>query len=81
MKIFLLNKNINDIFFVVSKLKTIGFSMHYQSFEVQVTHPIQKLIIHHENLSSFLPLNQVKTFGVLTRNKYVVQRFDIGTNN
>lgn len=79
LKICAVNKNINDILFVVSKLDTGDFSGYYQSFEVKSTLPRRKIICHHRDLKSFLPLNQVKPFGVATRKKYVVQRFEIGT--
>lgn len=81
LKICIVDGNFSDICFVVSKLTTTQFDSHYQSFEVQTIHPRRKLIVHHTDLASFLPLNQVKPYGVVTRNKYIVQRFDIGTIN
>ena len=81
LKICIVNNNINDVLFVVSKLNTIEFTSHYQSFEMQTLLPRRKLIYHHKNPASFLPLNQVKPYGVAARNKYVVTIFDIGTNN
>ena len=80
IKICVVNKNIRDILFVVSKLNTIDFSTHYQSFEVG-TRGRQLAIVHRKDLDSFLPLSLAKPYGVQTRNQYVVPRFDIGTNN
>lgn len=81
LKICIVDGNFSDICFVVSKLTTKEFDSHYQGFEVQTILPRRKLIIHHKDLASFLPLNQVKPYGVVTRNKYIVQRFDIGSIN
>lgn len=80
IKICVVNKNVRDIIFAISKLNTAGFSTHYQSFEV-ATHGRQLDLVHHKDLESFLPLSLTKPYGVKTRNKYIVQRFDIGTNN
>lgn len=81
LKICIVDGNFSDICFVVSKLTTKEFDSHYQGFEVQTILPRRKLIIHHKDLASFLALNQVKPYGVVTRNKYIVQRFDIGSIN
>ena len=81
LKICIVDGNFSDICFVVSELITKTFNSHYQSFEVQTMLPGRKRIIHHKDLASFLPLNQVKPYGVATRNKYVVQKFDIGSVN
>ena len=81
LKICVVDRNFNDILFAISKLNTVDFSSHYQSFEVETTHPRWKVICHHKDLAAFLPLNQVKPYGVVTGNKYVVQRVEIGTNN
>ena len=73
--------NFKDICFVVSKLITTEFNSHFQSFEVKTMVPRTKLVIHHNDLASFLPLNQIQPYGVPTRTKYIVQRFDIGSIN
>ena len=80
-KICVVNRNFNDIIFVLSELNTVNFSSHYQSFEVETMLPGRRLICHHNDLAAFLLLNQVKPYGVATVNKHVVQRFEIGTNN
>lgn len=36
---------------VISKLNTVDFSSHYQSFEVETTLPRRKLISHHKDLT------------------------------
>ena len=81
LKICIVDGNFSDICFLVSELITKTFDSHYQSFEVQTILPRRKLIIHHKDLASFLPLNQVKPYGVATRNKYIVQKFDSGSVN
>ena len=81
LKICAVDGNFNDICFVVSKLITTEFNSHYQSFEVQTMVPRIKLAIHPKHLASFLPLNQIQPYGVPTRTKYIVQRFDIGSIN
>lgn len=81
LKICVVDGNFNDICFVVSKLITTEFNSHFQSFEVKTMVPRTKLVIHHNDLASFLPLNQIQPYGVPTRTKYIVQRFDIGSIN
>ena len=76
LKICIVDGNFSDICFAVSKLITNEFDSHYQGFEVQT---MAQLIIHHEDLVSFLPLNQVKPYGVATRNKCIVQRVGVGS--
>ena len=81
LKICVVDGNFNDICFVVSKLITTEFNSHFQSFEIKTMVPRTKLVIHHNDLASFLPLNQIQPYGVPTRTKYIVQRFDIGSIN
>ena len=61
IKMCVVNKNISDIIFVISKLNTTDFSEHYQSFEV-ATDGRQLAIVHHKDLDSFLPLSLAKPF-------------------
>lgn len=76
-KICIVDRNVKDIMFIVSKVVTVRFNEHFQCYEV-VPPPTISLKV---GFACCLPLNQTKPKGIRTRSKFVCLRYEIDSTN
>lgn len=76
-KIVVLKKLISSAMFIVAQKDTIGFSQHFQSYEVVTPANPTTKIVYTRDFSCFLPLHQVKPVGIRTGSKFICYRYDL----
>ncbi|XP_046853425.1 uncharacterized protein LOC124446617 isoform X2 [Xenia sp. Carnegie-2017] len=73
--IYIINQNVANAMFVVSRKQTVRFSEHYQAYEVAQSKQKEIKIKYFKELTSHLPFNLIKPFGCNT--KYICHRYEI----
>ncbi|XP_046860897.1 uncharacterized protein LOC124454130 [Xenia sp. Carnegie-2017] len=73
--IYIINQNVANAMFVVSRKQTVRFSEHYQAYEVAQSKQKEIKIKYFKELTSHLPFNLIKSFGCNT--KYICHRYEI----
>ena len=77
-KIIVVNREIQNIMFLVAQKTTVQFVGHLQSYEV-ISPPVpERKIVYHSDFSCTLPLNQCKPYGLSnTSSRFICHRYDL----
>lgn len=76
-KIFIINRNLTDLVFIVSGRETLRFNEHYQCYEVALPQRRNFKVAYAKDFTCYLPLNLVKPVGWRHRSKFVNLRYEI----